>query len=52
MSMKSLIAGPLVGTYGLVGSATGFGRLSRLRELIGESPQFFSMNLRMETWSA
>ncbi len=36
-----------------VGSAwTGFGKLSRLRPVIGGRFQLRSMNLRSETWSA
>ena len=51
MSIRSPIAGRLVGTYGLAGVATGFGRLSRLRVVTGLKPQFASMNFSVETWS-
>ena len=46
--VRSPMAGPLVGTYGF-DPTIGLGRLSRLRPEIGDSPQFFSMNLRIET---
>jgi hypothetical protein len=29
----------------------GFGRLSRLRPVIGRKPQLASMNFNVETWS-
>src|ERR1700679_520669 len=51
VSNRSLIAGPLTGTYGLLDFVTGFGKLSRLRKLTVPMFQFLSMNLRMETWS-
>ena len=50
-SIKSSIAGLLVGTYGLACVDTGFGMLSRLRPLIVGRFQFFSMNFSIETWS-
>ena len=48
-SNKSPMAGPFVGTYGLFAAVTGFGKLSRLRLVIGGKLQFLSMNLTMET---
>ena len=48
-SNRSLIAGLLSGTYGLLNSATGLGKLSRLRSVTGGKLQFRSMNLRIDT---
>jgi hypothetical protein len=49
-SIRSPIAGPFVGLYGSA-PAVGFGRLSRLRLVIGGTSQFASMNFSIETWS-
>ena len=48
---RSSIAGLLVGTYGFSFVAFGFGRLSRLRAVSGDSLKFRSINFVMETWS-
>jgi hypothetical protein len=51
MSNRSPRAGLFVGTYGLSGVDTGFGKLSRLRVVNGVTCQFLSMNFRIDTWS-
>jgi len=48
MSIRSPMAGAFVGTEDVLKSIVGLGRLSRLRPVSGESPQFFSMNLTTE----
>jgi hypothetical protein len=47
--IKSVMAGPFMGTYGFSGRASGFGRLSRLRSDSGDTRQLRSMNFRMDT---
>ena len=47
MSIRSPMAGAFVGTEDVL-TIVGLGRLSRLRPVSGESPQFFSMNLTTE----
>jgi hypothetical protein len=51
ISIRSPIAGELVGTYGLSAALVGFCRLSRLRPVNGVRPQLRSTNFRIETWS-
>ncbi len=40
-----------MGWYGLLATATGLGRLSRLRAEFAGRPQFASMNFEIEPWS-
>jgi hypothetical protein len=48
---RSLIAGLFSERYGLSQSDFGFGKLSRLRELIAGRSQLRSMNFNIDTWS-
>jgi hypothetical protein len=48
-SNRSLIAGLLIGTYGLKKNEIGFGKLSRLLFVSGLRRQLRSMNFRTET---
>src|SRR5262249_50691488 len=51
MSKRSLTAGMLSGTYGLLAATSGFGRLSRLRPVSGARCQLRSMNFTTDAWS-
>ena len=48
-SIRSAMAGLFSGTYGLLLLVMGLGKLSRLRLETGASPQFASINFKIET---